>query len=568
MNSFQPRWATQSMHRAPTAPQTSQSNVYGNAAYASNGYVQPYEEYSQSPLTVPMSPPPPYDAYRNEYDYGQQSSRAFYLQPAQSQQQVYAPAETMSRPDGRLRRKASAWATTLDLSQTLARNSSREQRAWQSSVDISAPPLPTRAPARRFDCPLVQAMSQSAALCDRVASVAARVNDVFSSIDDQGSDSDEELAEATKGLMTIKETETTNTSKSASIVDFRKTWQYQNSRLPPYMLPMKIYMPTWQIICMAAQASSDVYRQPKRDEREDYVEADCRRGTKAMVIKTRPVDDKNIIVLAIRGSKTWNPVDWAINFRTLPTEPAGFLDDVGNAVHAGFLQIARAMVAPVAARLRRMLEEQSYNRGPPSLILTGHSAGGAVANLLYMHMMSTTFESELNNLTGFFKRVHCITFGTPPVSLLPLQNPPGKRYERNVFMHFANEGDVVVRADRSYMSTIVRIVAAPSPNSAPNTTNALRKRVSRQTLKGGFQAGNKYQSPRWEVPPATLSNAGRMVLLREKPGGRRGAIEAIQVTDEQLRDVIFGDPEMHRMELYKKRIDELAIAAVTGKEVG
>lgn len=286
-----------------------------------------------------------------------------------------------------------------------------------------------------------------------------------------------------------------------------------------------------------------------------------------MVIKTKAVDDKNIIVLAIRGSKTWNPVDWAINLRTLPTEPAGFLDDIGNAVHAGFLQIARAMLAPVTARLSRMLE-QSYNRGPPSLILTGHSAGGAVASLLYMHMMSTTFESGLNSLTGFFKRIHCITFGTPPVSLLPLQNPSGKQYERNVFLHFANEGDLVVRADRSYMSTIVRIVAAPSPFSATNTTNALRKHVSRQTLRGGYQAGNKYQPPRWDVPPATLSNAGRMVLLREKPGSKRNAIEAIQVTDELLRDVIFGDPEMHRMDLYRRRIDELAIAAVTGRGVG
>lgn len=536
------------MQRAPAAPRNS------------HAYVQPYDDYSQNP----MSPRPPYEAYRNDYDYGQPASRAFYLQTAQSQQQVYTPPETIPRSDGRLRRKASAWATTPDLSQTSARNGTTEQRAWQSSVDVSAPPLRIRPPARSFDCPLVQAMIQGAALCDRVASVAARVNDVFSSIDDQGTDSDEELAEATKSLMTIKETETTGTSKSTSIVDFRKTWQYQNSRLPPFMLPMKIYMPTWQIICMAAQASSDVYRRPKRDEREDFVEADCRRGTKAMVIKTRPVDDKNIIVLAIRGSKTWDPVDWAINFRTLPTEPAGFLDDVGNAVHAGFLQIARAMVAPVTARLRRALEQQSCNRGPPALILTGHSAGGAVASLLYMHMMSTNFESELNNLTGFFKRIHCIAFGSPPVSFLPLQNPPGKGYERNVFMHFANEGDVVVRADRSYMSTIVRIVAAPSPTSASNATNTLRKLVSRQTLKGGFQAGNKYQPPRWELPPATLSNAGRMVLLREKPNSKRHAIEAIQVTDEQLRDVIFGDPDMHRMDLYKKRIDELAIAAVRG----
>ncbi|CAK1365098.1 unnamed protein product [Cercospora beticola] len=523
-------------------------------------------DYTQSQMHVPMTPPPPYDPVQNQYDYGQQPSRAFYLRPVQSQQRVHVPAEAIARQDGRLRRQASAWASTVDLGQVY-QNTGSQQQAWQSSVNLSAPPLPTRPAPRQNDCPLVQAMNQGSALCDRVANVAARVNDVFARIDDSERESDDELEEATGGLMTINENEPTSRSKSSPLVDFKKTWMYANSRLPPFMLPMKIYIPTWQIICMAAQASSDVYRRPRRGEREDFVEADWQRGTKAMVIKTRPVDDKNIIVLAIRGSKTWNPVDWAINFRTLPTEPSGFLDDTGNAVHAGFLQIARAMVAPVASRLRSMLE-QSYARGPPSLILTGHSAGGAVASLLFMHMMSTSFESELNDLTGFFKRVHCITFGTPPVSFLPLQKPSGKRYERNIFLHFANEGDVVVRADRSYMSTIVRIVAAPSPMSTPTTTNTLRKYASRQTMKGGYQPGNKYQPPRWEVPPATLSNAGRMVLLRERPGSRRRAIEAVQVTDEELRDVIFGDPEMHRMELYKQRIDELAVAAVTGRDDG
>ncbi|KAM3416946.1 hypothetical protein BST61_g8533 [Cercospora zeina] len=556
----------------PTAWQSwqpEQQYAQANAAYSTSGHAMSCNYTPAQLIVPPMTPPPPYDPVQNQYDYGRQPSRAFYLRPVQGEQRAHVPAEAIARQDGRLRSKASAWASTVDLSQVYQnkRTLHQEQQAWQSSVNLSAPPLPTRPAPRRNDCPLVQAMNQGSALCDRVATVAARVNDVFASIDDSGSDSDDGPTEAIRELMTINENGGTSRSKTSSLVDFRKTWMYANSRLPPFMLPMKIYIPTWQIICMAAQASSDVYRRPRRGEREDFVEADWQRGTKAMVIKTRPLDDKNIIVLAIRGSKTWNPVDWAINFRTLPTEPTGFLDDTGNAVHAGFLQIARAMIAPVASRLRSMLE-QSYTRGPPSLILTGHSAGGAVASLLFTHMMSTAVQSELNDLTGFFKRVHCITFGTPPVSFLPLQKPSGKQYERNVFLHFANEGDVVVRADRSYMSTIVRIVAAPSPMSNPTTTNTLRKYASRQTLKGGYQAGNQYQPPRWEVPPATLSNAGRMVLLREKPGSKRRAVEAVQVTDEELRDVIFGDPEMHRMELYKQRIDELAVAAVTGRSDG
>ncbi len=57
------------------------------------------------------------------------------------------------------------------------------------------------------------------------------------------------------------------------------------------------------------------------------------------------------------------------------------------------------MMKPVAARLRSMLEEDP-SRASCSLLITGHSAGGAVASLLYAHMLAKEVKSELNTLTG------------------------------------------------------------------------------------------------------------------------------------------------------------------------
>ena len=57
------------------------------------------------------------------------------------------------------------------------------------------------------------------------------------------------------------------------------------------------------------------------------------------------------------------------------------------------------MIRPVAARLRSLLEEDP-NRTSSSLIMSGHSAGGAVASLLYAHMMAEEVKSELNIMTG------------------------------------------------------------------------------------------------------------------------------------------------------------------------
>lgn len=78
----------------------------------------------------------------------------------------------------------------------------------------------------------------------------------------------------------------------------------------------------------------------------------------------------------------------------------------------------------------------------------------------------------------------------------------------------------------------------------------------------------------WKVPPGTLSNAGKLVVLRAGPNngdsGTGGSlstsdddVRAELTTDEQLRDVVFGDPMMHVMKLYCRRVEVLATKAVT-----
>ncbi|KAJ4302042.1 hypothetical protein N0V88_002178 [Collariella sp. IMI 366227] len=234
-----------------------------------------------------------------------------------------------------------------------------------------------------------------------------------------------------------------------------------------------------------AQYSERVYEPPSaRAERDAHVDADWRMGTKAMVIKSVPMDCMNTIVFAIRGTATF--MDWAVNLNTAPTSPAGFLDDPFNLCHAGFLSVARKMVTPVASRLRQLLEEDP-SRASYSLLITGHSAGGAVAALLYSHMhaSSNTASSELNAVAGCFKRIHCITFGTPPISLVPLTKPTDfarrPQFKKSLFMNFVNEGDPVTRADKAYVKSLLELFAAPAPprikppSPTPNQPTALQR---------------------------------------------------------------------------------------------
>ncbi|KAI0835777.1 alpha/beta-hydrolase [Hypoxylon sp. FL0890] len=388
-------------------------------------------------------------------------------------------------------------------------------------------------------------------------------------------------------------------SSLASRGYFAKVELYTNSKLPRDLPPLRLYIPIYALVCLAAQYSDRVYENPRGAERDTHVDADWRTGTKAMRIKSVPVDHKNTIVFAIRGTATF--MDWSVNLNTAPTAPTGFLDDPSNFCHAGFLSVARKMISPVAARLRHLLEEDS-RRCEYSLLITGHSAGGAVASLLYAHMLSTSkaASSELNILTGCFKKVHCITFGSPPVSLCPLRKPAKSEFKKFVFLTFVNEGDPVARADKAYVKSLLELLVAPAPaevkvpppkqssskHSKPhgnNSSTSIVSKTSKVSSKSGRSSSrsssksrkSKTPGPIWKVPPSTLSNAGQIVVLRSGDTNSkvkrnktvedrlREGVLAQLASDEQLRGQIWGDPVCHVMKLYMGRVERLAVEAVT-----
>jgi hypothetical protein len=108
-------------------------------------------------------------------------------------------------------------------------------------------------------------------------------------------------------------------------------------------------MPTYPLLCLAAQHSLRVYNKPTGKEREDHIKASLLNRTKAMTLKSLPVDDMNTIVFAIRGSSGF--LDWAVNFRPAPSSPEGFLDDPGNLCHAVcFSPVGKSDVADLCNR--------------------------------------------------------------------------------------------------------------------------------------------------------------------------------------------------------------------------
>lgn len=159
----------------------------------------------------------------------------------------------------------------------------------------------------------------------------------------------------------------------------KKASQYRNSRLPSDLPVFTASLSTWAMACRAAQAARDVYySEPSRwSQPAKYTSPDSSEGTKAMIIEDQLVDGSRVIIVSIRGTQFQSLADWAVNYAAKPVKPTGFLDDHDNACHAGFLNVAKAMVALVAVQLQ---QHPAYN-SKPTLLFTGHSAGGAVASI-------------------------------------------------------------------------------------------------------------------------------------------------------------------------------------------
>lgn len=337
----------------------------------------------------------------------------------------------------------------------------------------------------------------------------------------------------------------------------KKAALFKNCRLPPQLPLFHTSLPTWSMVCRAAQASQDCYDSRILTRRGTYTPADTSKDIKAMIIDDQLVDNSRLVIVSFRGTEFKSLADWAANKASNPAQPVGFLDDEENACHAGFLQVAKAMVGQVAAQL----QQHPASSQSPSLLFTGHSAGGAVAAMLYSHMLSTVVESELTALASLFPSINCVTFGAPPLSLTPLpRRGPG------IFLSFANEGDPILRlSNAAYVKSLAKLMTASLPTAPP--VKVVRRSRGTQVIRKTILAGPATpweELPMWPTPPPPMTNAGDVILLRNNEHGRA---LASKVTDEDLRDVFFADLAQHPVQMYIRRVKELALAAMMGRDI-
>ncbi|KAL3459416.1 Alpha/Beta hydrolase protein [Aspergillus heterothallicus] len=324
-----------------------------------------------------------------------------------------------------------------------------------------------------------------------------------------------------------------------------KVKKYTNGELPDTVMPYSMGEKELSLIKVAAWSAKAVYSSDtahiehvaRPEEVSDYsptqfsekIDASFRDGTvKATRVQLFSTQQDGLparlLLVAIRGS-TSKRRDWTINFDDVGKGTGGedFVDseDRKYRVHGGFLECAKAMVEKVSDTISSILSRADSEgmKGNIELVFTGHSAGGAVASLLYAHMMSRN-TSTLVNLSSRFTSVHCLVFGAPPVSN-PALGPPS---EISTFISIVNEGDPVPRIDKDYIESLLMIYLCPAPTVAMD----------------------------WKLPQMLLDNAGMVLFMKDGEEGLCAVMDDVgqKKARRVLETTIFGNPRAHKMDMY------------------
>ncbi|KAL4784430.1 Alpha/Beta hydrolase protein [Aspergillus varians] len=324
-----------------------------------------------------------------------------------------------------------------------------------------------------------------------------------------------------------------------------KVRNYSNGHLPDSVQPYALSDSDLALIKLAAWSAKDAYvsdtahaeriaqietfSKYRRTQFSDTINASFRDGTvKATKLHLFSGDrgkSPRLLVIAIRGS-TSKRRDWTINFDDIGagTNGDGFIDttDSQYQIHGGFLECAKGVVEKVSDAISSILskaEAEENSNGDIQLLFTGHSAGGAVASLLYAHMISGN-PSSLAGLHSRFTSINCIVFGSPPVS-----KPELTTYGRDsTFLSIINEGDPVPRMDKEYIASLLIVYLSPMPVT-PNY---------------------------WELPAMLLDNAGTILLMKDGEEGLCAVGD--DIGQKRIRNVLettlFGNPRAHKMDMY------------------
>ncbi|KAH6952683.1 Alpha/Beta hydrolase protein [Fusarium avenaceum] len=312
--------------------------------------------------------------------------------------------------------------------------------------------------------------------------------------------------------------------------------------------------------------------------REEEVRQDCFAGTvkaiTATVIERTGSDDINelmpVLVISIRGSAS--KMDHIVNANSDPKNAGSYIHGTSDIeAHSGFLNSALALDSAVATMTDTYSPKFEVRNGQkPHVVFTGHSSGGAVAQLLYLHHIS---HPDLNESARF----SCVTFGAPPCLSSHVDHSLYQPSEKTICVNIINEFDVVTRADKPYILSLVDIVRStldlPPKNQVSESATdeetiyaALKATDTNESrLSYQFEGLDIDQSKFWRLPQSLYHHVGpRVVLLMRLVEGEM-SLKAVEVTPFEFQKLLFCRVAVHGKRIYAERVEKLQQGRFNGR---
>jgi hypothetical protein len=218
--------------------------------------------------------------------------------------------------------------------------------------------------------------------------------------------------------------------------------------------------------------------------------------------------------------------------------------------HGGYLAGAKALASKVEGEIGRQIDLDSSIE---HVVFTGHSAGGAVAGLIFLY-----FANKVRPYMSF-RTKSLITFGSPPVTTLDVTKLAKSLPNVGMVLAYVNEFDLIPRADHDYIRSLLDLYRSshglpPVGQDAPSDNTTAEASVD------------------WPLPPPKYFIIGDILLLRnslQSTPDPRNDIESdtttpaeqskicVKLSARELSKLIFCDLSVHKGRIYLERVGAL-----------
>lgn len=225
-------------------------------------------------------------------------------------------------------------------------------------------------------------------------------------------------------------------------------------------------------------------------------------------------------------------------------------------VHSGYLACATALIPDLGKDISRLREADDSIQ---HVVFTGHSAGGAVASLLFVHFANQpgTFQSSKPSL---------VTFGSPPVTADDITPLVKKLPQAWMVLSFVNELDMVTRADDAYIHSVLNLYRARF--NLPPVARGAGQESTEPAPAPGIDV-------EWPLPPPSFYAVGDILLLRKNFPSLAPHLTAlfkeppgcVKLSLSEFGRLLFCDISVHKRKNYVERVRRLVEASTVNLQV-